>query len=481
MTLPWKTILISLLSHTLAQRQSPELASSITSGLRSNVMLPARSLTKRLPTHCDSLNSGPFCAIANNKTRVLADGIIDRRVWGDIPATTYYNMYMSLSEYAQVHWDGSTARGNRSTQITTLSSDSDNNFTFSPHPMHVDVEALVPSLAVPSRQSLYTLNSIYGFISFVYHSVSVTELTITAPSDSDVLVRAHNEGRLSWSRLVEFGTTLDVTLPSDREDPSMEPVDILEIIGVGAQVVSLSVSFNQEIQAKATTYLLMGMDFVNPPKYAGIRELHPSAHLVDMQTALEENLSWVQDIPLMRAGQDEVKFGYSNFLQTCIAPVKYLDSFLLSLVQSAEPSNSFDEHFSAMLIGSSPQLLAGLLATNSSSDVVVCSDLVEKLEIIKAAFGKSFQPVESLFEDDPELEELFKTIQQTISPEPIQDPHESELERLHELRTALIDAFSLDIDENTPVEVQMDLLSAALQALLSQETDVQSLAEILVK
>ena len=103
------------------------------------------------------------------------------------------------------------------------------------------------------------------------------------------------------------------------------------------------------------------------------------------------------------------------------------------------------------------------------------------MEIIKAAFGKSFQPVESLFEDDPELEELFKTIQQTISPEPIQDPHESELERLHELRTALIDAFSLDIDENTPVEVQMDLLSAALQALLSQETDVQSLAEILVK
>lgn len=416
-----------------AQRQSPNIASDISLSIRSHIMLPARSLMKRPSVRCDSLIYGPFCALTNNITKLATDGFIDYRLWGDISADAYYNMYMSLSDYASDHWDGLPVRSDRSTLVSDLVRGA-GSFVFEPHPLAVDVVSFLPSLG---DGSLYTLNSFYGFISFVFAPVSLAEFVVRAPINSHVLVRAYCDGLPVFFRLVRSGTVMDVSLSSQREDPSIESLDLIEIIGFGAEILTLSVSHIVHNSVHSDTFVF----FTRNEADVSVRAFPPSAYLVDMQTIVEQDLTWKPEQVHVASALDELEFTEKMFLERLAreeanVPLMYLDHFILSLERDTveNRANIFTETF----LESSPQLLSYFLGMPT------------------APHGSN------------EVASRIARLQGT--------PEGS----LSNLREQLIETFQLDMSDKTPEPVQLDLLLTALKTLLTNVEDLEQLAAVLV-
>lgn len=406
-------------------------------------MLPARLLARKESLYCDSLTSGPFCVLTNNSTKILTEGLIDRSLWGEVSAVTYYNLYSSLSDYAMDHWSGSSVRVPRATRLSSLvpSSPGQVGFRFEPYNVPVDFD----SFSI-SSSSLYTLNSIYGFISFVYSSVSVTSFHIKAPSTTNVFVRAYQDGVPVWSRMVRAGKVLDVSQPSDREDPSVEAIDSLEVIGMGAEILSLSVSF-VTTQQNSSTYLFVDRDLERPSRYAGIRSFPPSAHLIDMQTVMEQQWQWVQDpLPMLIAGEDEPEFASSQVLNKLHrVSSKYWDYFIMTF------RNGGSVRFNELLAQSSPQLLAVILDTSSPDTNAEAASI--EYPVFEAPQALSVSVESKEVSSDPKLEEL---------------------------RELLISLFHLEIGPDTPFQLQSVLLRGALESLLDDGTDVNDLLDLLI-
>lgn len=432
--------------------------------------MPARLLSKRSKTYCDSLSSGPFCSLTNNNTKVPTEGLIDPRIVDEMDAVSYYNLYSTLSQFAMDYWHGSTSRKTRENSITSLvvTRTSESMFEFEPFGMPVDLEAIDRS---PSS-SFYILNSFYGFISFVYYSVAVTEFRVRAPRDSHVLVRAYRDGLPVWFRLVRSGETLDVSQPSDREDPSVEEIDMIELIGEGAEILSLSVSFANSRESATYLYINGG---------SGIREFAASANLIDLQTVMEEDMVFhAKDGPTLISGQSEKEFTYASFMYTLrgsheanLVPLKHVDFFILSLVHHA--GRNFEEFFTSTLIESSPQLLSWLMKVSyrpASSDSALPQEIVSRLSNLELV--RTNPDSVSIPNNDTNVEVLFEGLQK--------NKDSDNLKKLQDLRESLISVFNLDINIHTPAALQHNLLLSALESLLtdSSHSELESLAEMLV-
>lgn len=354
-----------LLRCVIGMRQSPQLSTDIASSLRSAIVLPAARLVRKLPTSCDSMTTGPFCGLVNDLPKVTSTGVFDRNFWGNMSNEIYQKLYLKLSDYAQNHWVGSPQPQKRGSVVSVLSTAGE-TFSFNPF-----LAAESVSWSKSSNTSIYILNSFFGYISFVHHAVSITEFKISAPVSSSVLVRAYRDGLPVWSRGVSSGTQADVSRASRSVDPSIESVDYIEVIGEGAELISMSVSFDPNNLASHKTYLYMDADIARPSRYAGINQFPPSAHLVDMETVIRENLVWRTDAKdLIPDATEFPAFKHERLLELIpsmpISVEKYLEFFTRALSDfgsnGRRESRPFEELHVDVLLDSAPELLAAILA-----------------------------------------------------------------------------------------------------------------------
>jgi hypothetical protein len=357
-------ILCVVSGMTIPLRHSPDVSELIVSSLRSAVVLPANRLAQKPGTVCDSLIEGPFCVIVSSRKRPTTGGLIDTALWGEeMSQRTYERNYRLISDFAQLHWTGSIMKVPRKPRISNLiMGTAGSSFRFAINPFAAEQAGFSPN------EWTYILNSIHGYLSFP-NQVSVIEMVIKAPQNSNVLVRAFSDGVPVWSRLVQAGQTEDVARPCKDVDPSVESIDHLEVIAVGAELVALAVSTSSEVSSK--TYVFIDSDPANPSRYSGVRTFPPSAYLIDMETAASEGLyfldPWENQAPAKSALYENLFSSNTlvNILEHSESdteiPIPQLDYFIHLIDRRASESESFESEFIHLLVEGSVELIAYIL------------------------------------------------------------------------------------------------------------------------
>ena len=363
-------IYLAAFTGAVALRHSPQTPDSIIASIRSGVVLPANRLSRGPAELCDSLVDGPFCGLLTGGGSPSVEGILDKSLWGGIPDPIYQSKYTQLSEYAQHHWSGSALATPKPVRTSSLSKREDALFVFQPHGVVVETAHFAPS---PSSSALYILNSFFGYISFVHSSVSVIEFNLRAPTSSSVLVRAFQEGHMIWARIVPAGESLDVASASPSVDPSLESVSYIEIIGTGAEILSLRLSLPST--NNSATYMFMDADLANPSKYSGVRLFEASAHLMDMESAIREGYRIVPAGTVTDAISHSV-LSFESFSQRLedeplLYGPQFVDHFFATiesyLHNGARNDRSFDVIFSSVLLESAAEVVAFALAEMTPS------------------------------------------------------------------------------------------------------------------
>lgn len=382
-------IFLAALNVVQALRHSPHIPDSVIASLRSGVVLPANRFVAGSTEVCDSLADGPFCGLLSTGGKFSVEGIIDTSLWRGMPDSTYQSNYAQLSDFAQHHWSGSVSPVPKSVRTSSLTKREDVLFVFQPIGIVVDTANFAPS---PSR-ALYVLNSFFGYISFVQSSVSVVEFIVSAPATSGVLVRAFREGTLVWARVVPAGDSVDVASASSSVDPSLDPIAYIEVIGVGAAIHSFKLSLPS---TRATsTYLFMDSDLAHPSKYAGIRQFDSSAHLIDMESAVRQNLRVKLPAELLTDAVAHPALSYSSFLTALEnrdpATSVFMDHFFATieafLHNGVRKNRSFESIFVAVLVESSPEVISFALVSVASGGVdKTMSEHTINLQELKARF-----------------------------------------------------------------------------------------------
>ena len=358
----------------LCIRLSPDGPQDLVSSIRSRIVLPARDLMRDPQPSCDSLTSGPRCILFDygSDTRAI-HGVLDASVWGfdldDIPD----KVLLALSGYIQVTWRGSMQKYEHASAVTSLTSMDENRMIL--YPIHVDNEIQQFISIQDSHGSSYQLNSFYSYISFKGKFVSIVEFQIRAPADTGVFVRGYSDGVPRWFRFVRSGTVLDVGLPSSAEDPSLEGVDYIELIGQNAQILSLviSVALNHPSTDPQPPLFYLDGNLKNPLTGSAIegRQLHASAHVIDLDTALRKNMRFKQPSKHIASAKDEPQFSYDHLLNCLNSttihrtdyPAKTIDNFIQSVesYMKNHPKSNFHETVTAKLVESPPDLVAFLI------------------------------------------------------------------------------------------------------------------------
>ena len=349
-------------------RHSPEVSDLIVSSLRSSVVLPGNRLARKSASVCDSLIDGPFCGIVSSKPKPSTGGLIDTEIWGgNIPRRLYDLNYNTISQFAQINWSGLPGNAGREPRISTLHKE---GFEFVINPIQVDHMGFTATEDEENSSVVfYKVNSNYGYVSFLIE-VSVIEMVVKAPANSHILVRAFSDGVSIWSRVVKAGTSNDVSRPCSEIDPSMESVDHLEVVGVGAELHALSVSTSSEPVTK--TYVYMDSDLSKPSRYSGIRTFPSSAYLVDMERASTEGLYFMdpwETLPPAKSAILEDIFSSSNLIDILEhtasdmqVPIPQLDYFIHLLDRRAAPDSiTFEDTFRDLLIEGSVEVLSFIL------------------------------------------------------------------------------------------------------------------------
>jgi hypothetical protein len=414
-----------LVSYSIAipLRQSPQVSESIAASIRSGVVLPVSRLMKKSINECDSLKEGPFCRLINDLHKPITNGLIEIELWGDVPPLVYESNYKVLADYAQNHWSGNPTFRSRKPLLAHLQQSNDpGRLSFRGHPLEANFSGF--SESPTSAKSLYILNSIYGYISFV-DEVSVTEFSVFAPTESDILVRTFQDGVPIWSRVVAAGSEVDVAMSCELTDPAMEPVDYIEIIGRGAEVVSLSISLPTDRFAR--TYLFMDSNLRRPSKYAGIRSFAPSAYVIDMESAVNEGLVFKETgiLKLLQSALNSPVMSSQWLLDRLLkcatadnAPhLSQLDHLLRVLDrQYATSEDDFETTFRDVLVESAPELVAFVLHKECLTSIVSprVADIIRRLRTLRG-------DVMSLPTDDADtlIEEIANplvTFQRLIDP-----------------------------------------------------------------
>ena len=368
-------LLACLSDFHLCIRLSPDGPNDLVSSIRSRIVLPARDLIRETNPSCDSLISGPRCVLFDDdssETHTI-QGIIDAGVWGYDQHEIPNEVLLALSGYVQITWRGSMQRYRHASTVTALSALEDNYMSFEPEPVENEVQQFVS--IKDSNGPSYQMNSFYSYISFKGKLVSIVELRIHAPSDTGVFVRAYNNGVPRWFRYVKPQTLLDVSLPSLTEDPSLVSVDYIEIVGKNAQILSLVISVAQHSEQTGNQPRLFFVDgHMNKTLTADDiegRRLDPSAHVIDMDTAVRKNMRFTLPTDPIPSAKDELQFTYDHLLQclnsTTILrteyPAKTIDNFIQSVDvhMKNHPRSNFYETFTNKLMEAPPDLVAFLI------------------------------------------------------------------------------------------------------------------------
>ena len=373
-------------------RQSPLVSESIAASIRSGIVLPVGRLMKKPVHECDSLIEGPFCRLINDAQKPITNGLIEIDLWGEIPPVIYESNYRILGDYAQNHWSGDSTFQSRKPRLAHLErSNETKRLSFREHAIQANSSGLFESPTF--AESLYILNSIYGYISFT-EEVSVTEFSVLAPNYTDILVRTFHDGVPIWSRVVSAGSQVDVAMSCELTDPAMEPVDYIEIIGEGAEIVSLSISLSTDRFAR--TYLFMDSNLRRPSKYAGIRSFAPSAYVIDMESAVKEGLVFKDTgkIKLLQSAIQSPVMSSQRLLDRllkCAAPdtaahISQLDHLLRVLDrQYATSEDDFETTFRDVIVESAPELVSFVLKQECSTGIVSprAADIIRRLRVMR--------------------------------------------------------------------------------------------------
>lgn len=358
-------IAATILHTSFSIRTSPDLPDAIISSIRAGIMLPGNRLVRSKESSCDSF-SGPVCEILGRSASFSAGGLLDRGIWGEMRGDVYKNMYSKLSEYAQHHWTGSGVADKRETKMTSLSKSAEGGVTLSPFEIDIEAGGFEPSFNL-SSSALYLINkTVFGYISFASHAVSVAKFQVRASASSHALARAYRNGLPVWSRLVRSLSESDVARPCTSTDPSLEAIDYMEVIGEGAEIISLDLTFSDSIRQR--NYVYLDEDPSSPSQYYGIRSFSPSAFLMDMDVVIKEGWVVRGDLPdRATPGNSENVFSYEYFVEKMAMtsaerfPSVQMEYFVNALESKIHESSSFHEVFANVLLDSTPDLIAFVL------------------------------------------------------------------------------------------------------------------------
>lgn len=503
-------------------RTSPNDPEMIISSIRSGVVLARNSLIRSEHSTCDSF-SGPFCGLLGQPAPFSVSGLLDPVIWGGIRGEVYNNVYMKVSEYAQHHWSRSGKAKKRETRLTSLSQRTDGSAEFSPQ--SIEFESSLFRAAV--NASGYVFNSGFGYISFLNEEVSVVGFKVRAPGTSHVLVRAYRDGFPVWSRMVQRLSVLDVAHPCVSVDPSLEAVDYMEVIGEGAEVLSLDLSLGMQGVYGVRNYLFLDEDLSNPSRYYGIRSFPPSAYLLDMDAVLKEGLTVSGESRHMLSAREEETFSYEHFVQKMSTtpldqfPSLQMESFISALENQHGGQHSFSTLFTSVLLDSAPELVEFVLSKknwqadpnlnpfltrlyavkargneSSKEDPILATIASSVGNVTKMSFTRSdVGPAETLRNTANEVVQIMYAhlgddkfteiaIQSKLKKLAGTRPVASDGIDEDILADILIEGLELPIDSATPIESRREIFQTILQAVVSHsssssEDAIDQLSEIL--
>jgi hypothetical protein len=366
--LQWASISLSVLSLRL----SPEGPQDIVSSIRSRIMLPARYLERGETRSCDSLSSGPRCLLFDDEgSSRSVSGVLEPSIWEREESEIPDEVYVALSRYVQLNWRGSSKTYNHSSTKTILSGIENGRMHFNPIQVETESQLFISSEG-PSGW-LLQLNSFYSYISFISQSVSIVEFQLQAPNDTGVFARGYDDGVPRWFRYVRPAARLDIALSSQHEDPSLESVDYIEIVGAGAQIISLVVSVDPTATKKDTNppLFFLDSDLGTDANQIRSRLFHSSAYLVDLETAVRHNLKFKSRPEFIASAKDETSFTYDHLAKCLNAsagsrpdyPGKTIEDFIQSVEMylNKYPNSEFYETFTSRLVEAPPDLIAFLI------------------------------------------------------------------------------------------------------------------------
>ena len=507
-------------------RTSPNDPEMIISSIRSGVVLARNSLMRSEQSTCDSF-SGPFCGILGQPAPFSVSGLLDPVIWGGIRAEVYNNVYMKVSEYAQHHWSKSAKAKKRETRLTSLSQTSDGSVEFSPQSIAFESSLF----RAGAEDSGYVFNSGFGYISFIKEEVSVVGFKVRAPAASHVLVRAYRDGLPVWSRMVPISSVSDVARPCVSVDPSLEAVDYMEVIGEGAEVLSLDLSLGKHGVVGVRNYLFLDENLSNPSRYYGIRSFPPSAYLLDMDAVLKEGLTVSgESRHILSAGEEET-FSYEHFVKKMSTtplekfPSVQMEAFISALENQQWGKPSFPALFTSVLLDSSPELVEFVLRkedweadyslnlnpfltrlyavkarsnASSEADPILATIASSVGNVTKMSFTRSdVGPAETLRNAANEVVQIMYAhlgddrfteiaIQSKLKRLAATRPVASDGIDEGILAEILIEGLELPIDSETPIESRREIFQTILQAVVSHssssafsEDAIDQLSEIL--
>lgn len=413
-------------------RLSPDGPDDLLASLRSRIVLPARSLMTGIDTSCDSLTSGPRCAFFNGfGDNQAVHGVIDGSLWGYTQDEIPENVLLALSGYAQVTWRGSMQKYNHASTVTALKTIEHDQMYFDPIP--VDTESQQFTRSETPQGSSYRLNSFYSYISFKGKFVSIVEFQILAPTDTGVFVRGYDDGVPRWFRHVRPGTILDIGLPSLKEDPSLEGVDYIEIVGTGARILSLTISVDPTTDQAQTQPTLLFIDAAmnaDITKLSG-RKLHSSAYVIDMDTAVRKNMRFTDPPEMIASAKDEIQFSYDHLIKCLNStnihrpdyPAKTIDSFIqgVEMYMKQHPDANFYETFTNKLVEAPPDLVAFVIRVPDEPPLVYEPDIPD--DVFYNTLSIRFQPSgnRSIEVRSPLIDSLLTSLETVLGPTGLTD------------------------------------------------------------
>lgn len=371
--------LASMCPNIMSLRLSPEGPHDIVSSIRARIVLPARNLVKAESQSCDSLTSGPRCLLFDGQDLSRSvSGVLEPAIWEKDESDIPDEVYVALSRYVQLNWRGSSNRYVHPSITTALSAMENGRMQFVPSPVETETQQFISS----SGQTgwILQLNSIYSYISFISQSVSIVEFQIQAPQDTGVFARGYDDGIPRWFRYIRPGALQDIALSSLNEDPSIESVDYIEIVGKGAQVVSLILSVDPTSTSRETKPPLFFLDgdLEADAKQVRSRLFHSSAYLVDLDSAVKNNLKFKPRSEFISSAKDDKHFTYDH-LAKCLKftdgirpdyPGKTIEDFIHSvdIYVQRYPESEFYETFTNRLVEAPPDLIAFLIRVPRKSE-----------------------------------------------------------------------------------------------------------------
>jgi hypothetical protein len=492
----------------------------IASTIRRELVTSPHMWVYEAPVRCNSMSSGPSCSFLGDSEAIPVMGIIHPSIWN----MEYGRPYMHTQHYIYDHFKRGSRQRRHLAKTTQMLPLEETALRLEPHDIAMDASGWSPSL-----NGLMQLNTNYGYFAWVLHQVSMVDFTIFASGDYNVLVRGYHDGVPRWTRMVSAGTELNVARVSSTVDPSLVAVDYIEVIGMGAVVRKMEVSFaSAYMHEQEVFYFNQNLSKHNNHKFP------PSAHLLDLETIVLEGLKPIESsrIVYIPDARDDRVFGYERFMDLCTSPgmdfpTKYADYFVQSLEITFAKGGDKDflRVFTDRLLESSPELLSYVLKggaerTVSDSPLTGASvgDYQEKAahndriralltqeknaENVWSELAKVVSTHDQIghldFAISPHVinvasrvvvslitligEEKFKDfivakkVQRIVNQMPVNLGLDETM-----LRDILVAAFSLELSDATPRADRVDMISSALSQLIDDPSSVSELAQALAQ